>query len=422
MTLCDQFLYQSPQQIEEQMKRMDADRYARFLASLQKPDPTESESQMEERFTLMDQFEREALHQLHSAQSDLPAVWDLSRNRWFQTAWWSVASPQVNQFLATVCVQYQLDPEGQQVHLVFLDNRRPSSSATGGLPRLTYAEVQSLQQTIHGLLSSRGLFNYEQLVQALIKSVVKIVSEKCRDFLDVALLETIYARKTVPFGEEWSAGFDIAFEGGGDHGNVVAYPDANNFNAVLLKYWYSIARIPGRVYVDFFARCLKACSHEVVHCIQSKHRQVDPDPLSWSAEHDASFLAGSLMAAACREPALQTQLGEGWWEWLMLDWALECEHQHSRYRGYTQEQYLLWRNAFGLVPPAEDVVKARRGVMHYLKNIISFEAMSFSPDVLQIQLEACFRDRTGDVYQASIHHLDQVKVYRDFDEILHKGF
>ena len=154
----------------------------------------------------------------------------------------------------------------------------------------------------------------------MIRVIVKIVSQRCAEFIDVSKLSTIYAQQTMPFGEEWSIPFDIAFEGGGDHGNIVAYPNANSFNQVLIDYWHNIARTPGRIYVDFFARCLKACSHEVIHCIQAKIGQVDSDPFSWSAEYDASYLSGSLMAAASRDPGL-AHFGLGWWEWLLLDWA-----------------------------------------------------------------------------------------------------
>ena len=63
------------------------------------------------------------------------------------------------------------------------------------------------------------------------------------------------------------------------------------------------------------ARCLKAISHEIVHCLQSKIKQTDPEPMSWSAEHDASYLAGSLLysaIASSRERADKKNKREKW--------------------------------------------------------------------------------------------------------------
>ena len=37
----------------------------------------------------------------------------------------------------------------------------------------------------------------------------------------------------------------------------------------------------------------------------------------------------------------------------------------------------------------------RTGTGYYFKNVIAFEALNTSPELLEIQINACFKDRTG---------------------------
>ncbi|MDP2439157.1 MAG: hypothetical protein Q8P67_25700 [archaeon] len=412
LCLCDQLLWKSGPEISRELAK-EPESHARYLAMLEQP-PAESpssEAEDAERKVQVLAIENAAMERIRTARAGVAATWRCGEaSQRLQTEWWRVGEAQARASMEELGLTVKVEEEEKKAVVRLMND---------GGEILSYEEVETVKEGIQEGLLLPGVFDYEGLVTALIRVLVRVVDEKCAGFLDTSRVREIYGRKTVPFGEEWSAPFDVAFQGGGDHGNEVAYPDANEFNGVLVEYYDRLCRVRGRIFVDFFARCLKACSHEIVHCLQARAGQVDGDPLSWSAEHDASFLSGSLMAAAKGDPSLQ-QLGDGWWEWLLLEWGLECEHQHFRSSGYALKQYARWRDSFGLQPPAPDTFRVRDGVSLFFKNAIAFEALTADPDLLQLQLEACFKGRAGDVYSAPIAHLDQVRIKQSFQEIFQR--
>jgi hypothetical protein len=76
------------------------------------------------------------------------------------------------------------------------------------------------------------MIEYGNIVESLIRDIVQVVVDLCPVFT-LEDLSKIYCVPTVPFNEEWSQAFDIAFEGGGDGGNLIAYPNANTFSDAL---------------------------------------------------------------------------------------------------------------------------------------------------------------------------------------------
>jgi hypothetical protein len=369
-----------------------------YYAWLQAPSPSETEEERQQRWAAIQRVERRCRRMLEEEREDEVAEWDIAAETKFQSEWWRVAKSPVADLLRTFDLSLSASEDGRFL-LVLKRGPKP----------LTYAELFALQKKIEEKLFSPNLFSYHTIVSTLLSTLVPLFQSHCSSFFDVSLLNSIYAKPSTPFGEEWSAQFDIAFEGGGEGGNLVLYPDANQFNPFLIQYWDSIARSPGRVYIDFVARCLKAVSHEIVHCIQSKVKQQDTHPLSWSAEHDASYLSGSLLHAVAGHPKLREVLFEGWWEWLVQDWVDECTHQHYLYPSYSNKEYKKWRDSFGLVAPSDDVLLVRPGVAYYFKNFIALESMVANSSQVKERLSACFEGRVGDVYQCPIYGLAAIK-------------
>lgn len=56
------------------------------------------------------------------------------------------------------------------------------------------------------------------------------------------------------------------------------------------------ATTSGHFRLLFFLACSRIMCHEVIHCIQHLAEQQDSDPVSWSAEHDASYVCHSLVS------------------------------------------------------------------------------------------------------------------------------
>lgn len=142
-----------------------------------------------------------------------------------------------------------------------------------------------------------------------------------------------------------------------------------------------------------------------MHCFQSQLKQYDKD--GWVAEHDASFLSGSVLYSLASCPSAQYIFSPGLYEDLMVNWEEEVQQQKNLFTTLDQE-YVNWRNTCGLHKPT-DVVPSTPGASYYFKNRyfswirlanihrISFDELTQDRTTLQHQLECCFRGRTGDL-------------------------
>ncbi|KAL6046594.1 hypothetical protein QOT17_022122 [Balamuthia mandrillaris] len=241
-------------------------------------------------------------------EEDEAGVWDLATANAFELRFLAKAGPALKRYLkekeglqvvlitrsekeAGLVMNPSEDKEKSKEDEKEAEERHLLALAQQDGVLMTKNRLLQLTQGLHQLFLTPNIFDYDAIVKRITDSVVKIVSRLC-PFFDATDLSNIYTKPTVPFGEEWSVYIDISFEGGGDRGNLVAYPNAYRFPPRLVEAWQSTAHRKDCIYRDFYFRCFAAPPHEVVHCLQAKAKQLDSNPLFWSAEHDASFLAG----------------------------------------------------------------------------------------------------------------------------------
>ncbi|KAH3763139.1 hypothetical protein Pelo_5017 [Pelomyxa schiedti] len=238
-------------------------------------------------------------------------------------------------------------------------------------------------------IEAPNVFDYVRLMEAITARIVDILLQMCRDFIppeDHALFKQIHPVPVIPFNEPWSAQIDIAFEGGGEGGNCVAFPNPNNFGETQIRAWEGLAARPGRTHRDFFFRCYRSTPHEVVHCFQSKLKQCDKG--GWIAEHDASFLSGTLLQVLFTSDADHVLFPEGLFDDIMLNWHEEVEHEKRKFH-HMESEYLSWRTSCGFQTPTE-VVTGTPGASYYFKNRIALEAMTADLSIAAEELHLCF--------------------------------
>lgn len=107
---------------------------------------------------------------------------------------------------------------------------------------------------------------------------------------------------------------------------------------------------PGRTWRDTALACLgsTAC-HESIHLVQGVANQVDRDPMSWSAEHDASRGALLVLTAVARR--LPDLYPPGALEEISLKGARSAVDVVNAWTEENLEAYNRWAQSFGLKPP-----------------------------------------------------------------------
>ncbi|KAL6046595.1 hypothetical protein QOT17_022122 [Balamuthia mandrillaris] len=358
-------------------------------------------------------------------EEDEAGVWDLATANAFELRFLAKAGPALKRYLkekeglqvvlitrsekeAGLVMNPSEDKEKSKEDEKEAEERHLLALAQQDGVLMTKNRLLQLTQGLHQLFLTPNIFDYDAIVKRITDSVVKIVSRLC-PFFDATDLSNIYTKPTVPFGEEWSVYIDISFEGGGDRGNLVAYPNAYRFPPRLVEAWQSTAHRKDCIYRDFYFRCFAAPPHEVVHCLQAKAKQLDSNPLFWSAEHDASFLAGSLLAAVAKEPDNADLFPQGTFEEHLVVWVDFLKHHHSRVSPSINQQYEAWRDAFGSVAPTSDVPDTP-GASFYFKHRIALEGMTEEEETLKEHLWSLFENRTGDVYQNRPSNLDKIRI------------
>eukprot|EP01105_Mastigella_eilhardi_P022626 TRINITY_DN5592_c0_g1_i1.p1 TRINITY_DN5592_c0_g1~~TRINITY_DN5592_c0_g1_i1.p1 ORF type:complete len:377 (-),score=104.59 TRINITY_DN5592_c0_g1_i1:74-1204(-) len=261
-----------------------------------------------------------------------------------------------------------------------------------GHERLDDEALAHVLRQLEAVLEAPETFDYGSLVREITRWLLEALIANC-PYLDRSQMRMIHAVPAVPFNEKWSVQMDISFEGGAEGGNVIAFPDANKFSEGLIKAWEALAHKPGRTHRDFFFRCYRGPPHEVIHCVQTKIKQFDST--GWIAEHDASFVSGSLMYALSQHPSCKLLFPEGLYEDVLVNWEWEVEREMQLFGGDIEQEYQTWRTACGLFVPK--MTMATPGASYYLKNRLGLEALSEERDVLRQQLEMCLVNRTGDV-------------------------
>ena len=181
-------------------------------------------------------------------------------------------------------------------------------------------DVHGLRATIRDFFGTPGVIDYASVIAAVGRGVCTLVIQHC-NFISAQnkkALEEFTASPIVPFGiPEYEVSFaaqTVKTEAGGLCHTLV-YPDLNGLTHehVSLMEQEVVPELQGRPHLHHLVRCFTVVSHEVLHFIQSSIDLRDESPLSWAAEHDASWPSLSLLAAVDRAglcPALSPGLVE----------------------------------------------------------------------------------------------------------------
>jgi len=267
--------------------------------------------------------------------------------------------------------------------------------------RLRLADIDRLLEALENITETAHVFDFGELVQNLIDMCRRAVVRARPTLFNHSDLSAIQIKRVIGFGEDWSAPFDIAFQVGQHGGNQLDYPDANEYTAAQRAEAASRLQHARRIRSNHVHRCFRAIPHEIIHCLQSRYHHVDSNRFNWGSEHDASFVAGTLLRVGASW-ARQDDDGDGCFiaagvlEAVLVEWLDEMVHLCPlELDDELEASYLAWRDSFGHTAPRE-----LRGVQATLfKDRIAWEHSSNDPEILGSQLDALFKDRTGDLYQ-----------------------
>lgn len=185
---------------------------------------------------------------------------------------------------------------------------------------------------------------------------------------------------------------------------------------------------------DYYYKALFYPLHELIHCIQAELKQ--SDPTAWASEHgkyacesmpradhtsfsDASRVALVLLRGLAKRSdkseALSACLPPGKEEEVVLYVIDRLSREGKDLSTKDLENYILWRDSWGLKHAFElDAFTSayeRNGYTVYLKWRVGLEAytqalVAEKEDILPVLIEgvldACLRDRTGDLTKAEV--------------------
>jgi hypothetical protein len=389
--------------------------------------------------SLLAQCAASATHHHHQPDREQEAAgrWDISQASKLELDLLSNA----NEALHSVAALYNYRPviascsstsdTHQQHHYLML--LRTDDRHNGSHTFASTHDIRAIETQLQHLVEQANRFDYRAIVESLVARCQAAVLHVRPNLFQRDDLHRIYLAPTVGFNEEWSAGYDIAFQVGLDHGNQLNYPDANTYIASQYKEAQSRILHPERVYTNHVHRCCRAIPHEITHCLQARYHHKDTNPFNWASEHDASFLCGSLFEVAAsiqqseqqqpeqqqpeqQQPEQQSPSScsssnspppppppviavdgqqvlfcKGLLESVRVEWLDDLLYLHQRDCQELQEAYSTWRDSFGQQAP--DELSATQST--YFKDRIAFEMRSRNIDVFASQLDALFDGRTG---------------------------
>ncbi len=121
---------------------------------------------------------------------------------------------------------------------------------------------------------------------------------------------------------------------------------------------------------------LGVLSHEVIHLVQGMLQQIDSDPHSWSAEHDASYVRSTLLYAMCRgspDSAGRKLLTEGgiWYDGLLESILIHDIDEASMFRASwstdVRQSYIEWRDSLGQIKPDRKLISDDPRISNQIK-------------------------------------------------------
>jgi len=155
----------------------------------------------------------------------------------------------------------------------------------------------------------------------------------------------------------------------------------------------------------------------VFHLLQGAAKQVDKNPRGWSAEHDASIGAYSLLYAISHEKSLKHLFPPGFVHEVLLKTLNDDMASRGKWSEAEKKEFLKWRDSFGLTGPSDEVMGDRNALVSSFCGAIGWEAFTAESKTLSSLLTVLFEDRTGDVQQHKIDVTKHKDLYRDISSL-----
>lgn len=248
--------------------------------------------------------------------------------------------------------------------------------------------IEKMKQISEEIESNR--LDFDKLVKQVVSESNKIILELCGDLFQNIENREVKVFPSTPFKEDWSANLDISFQAGvSGHELTIVYPEPYEFTDAMKIAAMKLTSKHANFVSTYLYRCIRAPCHEIIHIFQNLKKQEDTDPLSWSAEHDASYFSGSLCYQVIQKLDF---LHPGFFDELVMVWKMELDHIKDNFKDL-ENLYLEWRNSFGLTQIGE----LPNGGSHYFKDRVAYDSMSTDKEILRKQICLCFKDREGDV-------------------------
>lgn len=212
------------------------------------------------------------------------AAWPVNGRSPIATLWYREAAPHV----ARIAHQLRLRVEGGDSKPVFLLGRNGP---------LTPEDVQALTAKLEAKLAPPGTFDYERIVQDLLRAakagVAKVLPAEI-----AAKLDSIDARAMPPAGSPMRefAFFTVPADGGG---YTISFANANTFTDAHKALWAPLSPWKGRLTRDYEFNCAVWSMHEFGHALTGI-RGLEGEMPGWKGEFAASLLQLSFLSAAAR--------------------------------------------------------------------------------------------------------------------------
>lgn len=254
----------------------------------------------------------------------------------------------------------------------------------------------SVRSSLEQLIGSAE--HHRALVQRIVERIATVLIDHVDAEMATKLQPLRRTRVVHPaelWTEEWATPFMCSWQASGSENSLLCPPVFMWTDAHLrhVSAHGELGRVaPSRAAVQLmeFMYCYLVPCHEVIHVAQHLVGQVDHDPTSWSAEHDASSLNAPLLArvlAADRRAASGGLLPAEVAPWFQPALLLQVVNKGLRAHAIVQrlpqseavhDAFRAWADSFGLASP-RPALEA-----HVLP-------ACEQPDAVALQVESCFK-------------------------------
>lgn len=320
-------------------------------------------------------------------EPESPAVWRIANATTYHKVFYNCSRRTLMKSLSALGLA--VGEEGDDFYLFWKGDRASLGTVVGIL------------SDIETIFSYKNVFNFEYILKHTFRLASEVIMERCPYVEGIKEhLSSYKVKPTVLSGASFMLPFECSFETNVGE-RVLSYPDVYDLPEKHFEYMLKRYRKPnaGALYIHLYHLCYYVMCHEVIHCVQHAAKQKDSNPLSWSAEHDASFVSLSLFRGiAARKDTIKTVLFHAG----LLDQVLAIAYTQAvaykkRWTPICEEEYKRWRNSFAMEAPNAAVGNNSQLTSEF-KEVLAVEYFFDGDDELQAQLDLLFKDRTGNVY------------------------